>query len=219
MAQSGVLQVPRVQLKRGLARTMINANLSAVDRNRIPQVSFTAGRVRRWELKRLHPQTIAPSVATSAPAEATSAASGSPAVQSLSLNRHPWRFLPPVSSVWWHCGGHGQHQGWIETPPPRRGVTRSWQAQAALPLERLNDPNSRPIERCAGASIFESDLGGLLTRSLCFREAERPYGRRQVSGRSSWQRLFIDESTYSDYIMLAIEMRGLYLERSDGPAR
>src|SRR3954451_21357404 len=44
MAQSGVLRFPRVQLIRGLARTMEPANLSANSQTSLPQVSSTAGR-------------------------------------------------------------------------------------------------------------------------------------------------------------------------------
>jgi len=44
MAQSGVLRMPRVQLIRGLARTMKTANLSADSRQTVPQVSSSAGR-------------------------------------------------------------------------------------------------------------------------------------------------------------------------------
>ena len=50
MAQSGVLRMPRVQLIRGLARTIEEADLSADDRQTVPQVSSTAGRHSGVEL-------------------------------------------------------------------------------------------------------------------------------------------------------------------------
>ena len=50
MAQSGVLWVPRVQLIRGLTRTMNMADLSADGRSIMPQVSSTVGREFRWKL-------------------------------------------------------------------------------------------------------------------------------------------------------------------------
>ena len=50
MAQSGVLWMPRVQLIRGLARTMRTANLSASGRKTMPQVSRPAGRPSGAEL-------------------------------------------------------------------------------------------------------------------------------------------------------------------------
>jgi hypothetical protein len=50
MAQSGVLWVPRIQLIRGFVHTMTMIDLSASGRERIAQVSFTAGRAVRWKL-------------------------------------------------------------------------------------------------------------------------------------------------------------------------
>ena len=50
MAQSGVLRMPRVQLIRGLARTIEKADLSADDRQTMPQVSSTVGRCFGGEL-------------------------------------------------------------------------------------------------------------------------------------------------------------------------
>jgi len=52
MAQSGVLRMPRVQLIRGLARTIEKADLSADDRQTMPQVSSTVGRHSGGELIR-----------------------------------------------------------------------------------------------------------------------------------------------------------------------
>jgi hypothetical protein len=40
--------VSRIQLIRGLAGTMMTADLSDDDRETIPQVSFTVGRPFRW---------------------------------------------------------------------------------------------------------------------------------------------------------------------------
>jgi hypothetical protein len=50
MAQSGVLWVPRIQLIRGFAHTMMTTDLSIGGQQTVAQVSFMAGRSIRWKL-------------------------------------------------------------------------------------------------------------------------------------------------------------------------
>jgi hypothetical protein len=49
MAQSGVLQASRIQLIRGLVRTMTKPTSPPTDPASLPQVSSAAGRLFRWE--------------------------------------------------------------------------------------------------------------------------------------------------------------------------